>query len=121
MKSYLGSCHCGAIKFTFTSPGTSPGIVDAIRCNCSICIRKGSIMTSATIPPDAIEISAQGDALQVYQFATMSARHHFCATCGIHTFVETSLNPGHYRINLGCVDGLDALDLPEKIYDGKRL
>ena len=51
----------------------------------------------------------------------MTARHHFCGKCGIHTFVETRLNPGHYRINLGCVDELDALRIPEKIYDGKAL
>ncbi len=78
-------------------------------------------MTSDTIPPDLINISAIDNALQCYQFGTMTARHHFCCKCGIHTFVETRLNPGHYRINLGCVDDLDALRIPEEIYDGKNL
>jgi len=78
-------------------------------------------MTSEVISPDFIDISAEEDALSIYQFGTMTARHHFCKKCGIHTFVETRLNPGHYRINLGCVDKLDALRIPEKIYDGKAL
>ena len=78
-------------------------------------------MTSDTIPPECIEIFAAEDALRTYQFGTMTARHHFCGKCGIHTFVETRLNPGHYRINLGYVDELDALRIPEKIYDGKAL
>ena len=117
MKSYSGSCHCGAVRFTFRHPE----IVDAIRCDCSICARKGSVMTSDVIAPEAIDISASDGALRSYQFGTMTARHHFCGRCGIHTFVETRLNPGHFRINLGCVEALDALRLPERIYDGKGL
>jgi len=78
-------------------------------------------MTTKTIPPDAITITVNNGALKTYQFGTMTARHHFCGTCGIHTFVETRLNPGHYRINLGCVDTLDAMKFPEHIYDGKNL
>lgn len=117
MKSYHGSCHCGAISFTFRSPA----ILEGMRCDCSICARKGMVMTSHVIPPDAIEISVSDDAKSSYQFGSMTARHHFCSRCGIHTFVETRLNPGHYRINLGCVEGLDALRLPAPIYDGKAL
>jgi hypothetical protein len=29
--------------------------------------------------------------------------------------------PGHYRINLGCVDGVDALTLPVEVFDGASL
>ncbi len=90
-------------------------------CDCSLCRRKGSIMTSMVIPPEAIEIWVEGDAQRSYQFGTMTARHHFCSICGIHTFVETRLNPGCYRVNLGCVDALDALSLPSRVYDGKTL
>ena len=78
-------------------------------------------MSNVTIPPDKIEITARPGALRTYQFGTQTAKHHFCDSCGIHTFVETRLNPGEYRINLGCVEELDALRLPEIIYDGKSL
>ncbi len=78
-------------------------------------------MSSTVAPPEFIEISDMEGVLSTYQFGTLAARHHFCKRCGIHTFVETRLNPGHYRINLGCIDELDALRLPEVIYDGKSL
>lgn len=117
MKKFHGKCHCGAIRFTFQSQE----INEAMRCDCSICARKGSILTSETIPWNLIEISSEKGALQTYQYGSMVARHHFCGKCGIHTFVETRLNPGQYRVNLGCVEGLDALRLPCEIYDGKSL
>ena len=78
-------------------------------------------MTTVTIAPKDIEIIADKGVLSTYQFGSMTARHHFCSKCGIHTFVETRLNPGHYRFNLGCVDGINALRLPEQLYDGKAL
>ena len=37
MKTYRGSCHCGAIRFTFKGPDK---IESGLRCNCSICRRK---------------------------------------------------------------------------------
>ena len=117
MKKFVGSCHCGAIQFTFSTPE----IERAMRCDCSLCARKGMVMTSTTIAPENIDILDREGALSTYQFGTNTARHHFCSRCGIHTFVETRLNPGHYRVNLGCVDGLDALRIPEEIYDGKSL
>ncbi len=84
-------------------------------------MRKGSVLTAFTIPPADISIQAEPGTQRTYQFGTMTARHHFCGTCGIHTFVETRLKPGHFRVNLGCVDGVNAFDLPETIFDGKRL
>ncbi len=117
MKSYHGSCHCGSISFTFSLPA----VHKAMRCDCSICARKGSILTSDLVPPDRITISVKEDMLSTYRFGTMTAQHHFCKNCGIHTFVETRLNPGHFRINLGCVDGLDALRIPAEIYSGRAL
>lgn len=117
MIRYTGSCHCGAVRFTFFAPE----IEQAMRCDCSICARKGISMSMTTIAPEDIEISAEEDVLSTYQFGSMTARHHFCSRCGIQTFVETRLNPGHYRINLGCVDGINVLRLPEIIYDGQSL
>ena len=68
-----------------------------------------------------IQVFDPEKALMTYQFGTMTARHYFCSRCGFHTFVETRLNPGHYRINLGCDDDIDAMRLPEELYDGKSL
>jgi hypothetical protein len=114
MKQYQGSCHCGAVQFEITVPQIEQGL----RCNCSICERKGAVMTPFTIPPEAIRVLAEPGALSTYQFGTDVARHHFCKQCGIYTFHETMRVPGHYRVNVGCIDEIKSLDLPVETFDG---
>ncbi|WP_027257936.1 GFA family protein [Leisingera aquimarina] len=117
MKTYSGSCHCGAVRFSFRGPE----ITCAMQCDCSICIRKTAYLTRFKVVQDDMEITAAGDVLKTYRFGTMAAQHHFCGICGIHTFVEPRLSPGTYRINLGCIGGSDTLHLPVEIFDGKSL
>lgn len=117
MVEYRGSCHCGAITFTFSSREIS----DGLRCTCSICRRKGAVMTNFVIPPESIDVDSQEGAMSTYRFDDGVAKHHFCNRCGIFTFVETRLNPGQYRVNLGCVDGVDSLGLPIEVFDGDSI
>ena len=114
MMKYNGSCHCGAVKFHFTAPD----IKDGLRCNCSICRRKGAVMTAFTLEPESISITAEQDVLRVYEFGTCVARHYFCNNCGIYPFHQTRSKPGQYRINIGCIDGIDSSNLPFKVFDG---
>ncbi len=114
---YQGSCHCGAIQFEFSGPKIDSGL----RCNCSICIRKGALMTNYTIAPAAITITVRDDALATYSFGTEVARHYFCKRCGIYPFHETIRAPGDYRVNIGCVSGVDATQLPGTVFDGATL
>ena len=117
MKKYKGSCHCGSIIFTFSGPGIDRGV----RCNCSICRRKGAIMTPFTVAPTEISIETKNDALATYEFGSHIAKHHFCKTCGIYPFHQTLRKPGHYRINIGCIEGIDSLSLPFEIFDGASI
>jgi len=117
MAQYQGSCHCGAIRFTFEHPKIDKGL----RCNCSFCSRRGALMTSEPIPPDKINIQTEADTLGLYQFGAKSAKHYFCKQCGIYPFHETARFPGHLRANLGCVDGVDSYSLPVEIFDGRHL
>ncbi|MEM7188527.1 MAG: GFA family protein [Pseudomonadota bacterium] len=117
MKRYTGSCHCGAVQFAFKASK----IDRATRCNCSICVRKGILMSTEVVPPEQIEIADPDSLLATYQFATNVAQHHFCSRCGVHTFIEIRRKPEVYRINLGCVDELDAMQLPTEVFDGKSL
>ncbi len=114
MTSYEGSCHCGAIHFAFTGPTIDSGL----RCTCSICRRKGILMSDFTISPEHIQIRAVDGALGTYAFGNNVARHHFCTRCGIAPFHQTMRTPGHYRVNLGCVDGIDIFSLPVSLFDG---
>ena len=49
---YNGSCHCGAVKFTFEDAEPLTGV----RCNCSICKRKGAVMSEHWYPA-AVELA----------------------------------------------------------------
>ena len=117
MAHYQGSCHCGAVRFSYEGEPIEKGI----RCNCSICSRKGAMMTSEAIPPERFRIETEGDVLGLYQFGEGTARHYFCKQCGIYPFHVTARVPGHYRANLGCIEGVDPFSLEADVFDGKHL
>ena len=117
LKFHTGSCHCQAIQFTFQAPQ----IVDGLRCDCSICRRKSHMYTSFTVKPEHMHIDDPDQVLVEYRFGTGVACHHFCGRCGIFPFTRTRLNPGEYRVNLGCIEGVDPYGLPFTVYDGKSL
>lgn len=117
MKTYQGHCHCGSVQFTFQSPEVDR----AIRCNCSMCARKGAAMLSHTLAPDALQINDNDGTLSEYQFGSFEAKHFFCSRCGIYTFHQTKRALGQYRVNLACIDEIDALALPVEVFDGKHL
>lgn len=114
---YRGSCHCGAVRFAFEGEAITKGL----RCNCSLCARKGAMMTHEVIAPEKFTIEAQQGALGLYQFGVKTAKHYFCRQCGIYPFHESSRKAGHYRVNLGCIDGIDTFALDADVFDGKNL
>jgi hypothetical protein len=122
-KTYSGSCHCGAVRFRFRSDEITAGC----RCNCSICIRRGMVMSAEYIPPKDFELDGE-QALAIYQFGDKAVYHYFCKTCGISPFNGVASLPATYqgrarigdrRVNLGCVDSLDPLALKIEIIDGR--
>ena len=116
---FYGNCHCEAVKFKFLSEFEV--IEEGMRCNCSICSRKGVILSNFVVNPEDLEIDDPVGFLNHYQFGTGVAKHYFCSKCGISPFVKTRLNPGCYRINLGCIDGVDSLSLKEIFYQGTEI
>jgi len=110
-----GSCHCGAVEFEVRTP-----VLPASRCNCSLCRRKGALM-SPPFPAGQLRIIKGEDALTLYQFNTRTAKHFFCKHCGIYPFHQTRLNPANWRVNLGCLDDVDVYALPAGVGDGASL
>ena len=117
MNKYRGSCHCGAITYRFSAPAIDKGL----RCNCSICVRKGAVMTAFTVAPEDIDIEIKDSSLSTYQFGSKTAKHHFCKQCGIYTFHETKSKPSHFRLNIGCIEGINSLEIPVEIFDGAAI
>ena len=114
LKAYKGSCHCGAVRFeaqTTLSP--------ALRCNCSLCRRKGAVM--AAVAPEHFKLLSGEESLSLYQSGTRIAKHYFCKLCGIYTFHRPRTNPNIYRVNVGCLEGVDALGLEVGLNDGASL
>ncbi|MEO5735468.1 MAG: GFA family protein [Rubrivivax sp.] len=108
------SCHCGAVVLELHLPN---GIVDARRCDCSICRRKGAIVASVSLSD--LTIVRGHDALKLYQFNTHVAQHWFCSHCGIYTHHRRRSSPDQYGYNVGCLEGINPFDLePVPLNDG---
>ena len=67
------TCHCGAIEARVKIP--EGGVEKIMRCNCSICIRKGYII--GVLGPDDFELVKGEDKLTLYQFYTNTAQQYF--------------------------------------------
>lgn len=108
---FHGSCHCGAVRFAFDADP----ITEGIRCNCSICRRKGAVLSKTWIT----DVTVEGrERLSVYHWGDRMMNHWFCPTCGISPFSDPIDRPGTYRVNLGCVDGVDPYALAVTVIDG---
>ena len=114
---YHGSCHCGAIQFQFDHAPIETGLT----CNCSLCRRKGAIMSAFTLSSDELKIHTDNSSLATYTFGSHIAQHHFCKICGIYPFHQTLRKPGHYRINLHCLDDFDTSTLRIEPFNGAAL
>ena len=73
-QNHSGSCHCGAIKFSYDGEEITQGL----RCTCSICNRKGAMMSTEAIPAEALKINAKPDDIGLYEFDSKVAKHYFC-------------------------------------------
>jgi len=112
---FHGSCHCGAVRFEVRTALTPAG-----RCNCSLCRRKGVLMTPMFAAAQ-LKIVSGMEALTLYQFNTRTAKHYFCKHCGVYPFHQTRKDPLLWRANIGCLEGVDPYALEANVADGASL
>ena len=114
MKTFTGSCHCGAVRSEITSD-----FPELTTCDCSICRRKNALMVK--VHESQFKLLSGGDLLNMYQFHTFTAKHYFCSVCGIYTHHKRRSNPNELGVNVACLVGMSPFDFREvKVHDGER-
>lgn len=113
---YKGSCHCGQVAFEVAGE-----INGAVACNCSICLRKGTLMWF--VPREQLNLLTPESAASTYTFNKHVINHRFCPTCGIHPYGEAHDPKGNRMaaINLRCLEGIDLASIPVRNFDGRSL
>jgi len=84
-----------------------------------MCIRRGAVMSSHYIPNEKFRGHGEMADFNCYRWNDRVVDFLTCKTCGIYPY-HGNAEYG-FRVNLGCVEQLDALRLEIKILDGKAM
>ena len=85
---YKARCHCGRVRFSFRSSA----IKTASRCNCSLCVRRGAVLSSGYIPAaDFTPHTDPGD-LGLYRWNEKVLSNYFCKLCWVFTYIGDGEN-----------------------------
>jgi hypothetical protein len=116
---YRGTCHCGAIGFSYTTE-LEPARWPIRACQCSFCRAHGARYTSDPRGTVRFEIH-RPELLQRYRFGQLSADFLLCRACGICIGAETPEPPtGFGVINTNALADPPALPPSEpSTYDGE--
>ena len=100
------NCHCGAIEAKIN---VSDKFEKILRCNCSICKRKGAIMSM--VKNEDFTILKGKEKLSLYQFHSKVAKHYFCSICGIYTHHNPRANPAMTGFTVGCIEDVNTFEI----------
>lgn len=107
LRTYKGSCHCGAVRFEAELDLAQP----SFRCNCSICRRNR--FWPAIAKADGFRLVAGEEMLTEYLFNTRKNQHFFCNKCGVRPFGVGNETPvgKMVGVNIGCLEGVSEEEL----------
>lgn len=113
---YTGGCHCGKVRYELETD-----ITNLIACNCSICSRRGHLLTF--VPAENFSLLSGENDIQDYQFAKKKIHHYFCKHCGVGSFGAGIMPNGSHvqAVNVRCLDDVDVNDFAITHFDGKSL
>ena len=101
------TCHCENVELEVNIP--EAGFPKLMRCNCSLCKRKGAVMSP--LPKENVKLVKGKDSLKLYQYHTKVAEHYFCSNCGIYTHHKMRSNPNMIGVNVACIEGINPFEL----------
>lgn len=114
MTLYLGSCHCGRVRFEFEAT-----LTEQLSCDCTLCRKRNA--RTALVERDAFRVTLGSEELTQYRWNTGVAAHHFCRHCGIYVYHDTRTQPERRAVNLHCVDSPPVPTLPVRKIFGSML
>lgn len=114
-EQHEGGCQCGALRYRIEAP-----LSDSAHCHCTICRRSsGGILTTwVTVPRTSFQW-LQG---QPRTFASSaSCSRYFCADCGAHLALFTTLSPHTLDVTVATLDAPELAPANRHIWVGSRL
>ena len=111
--SYHGSCHCGAIGYTYRTD-RDPCAWTVRACQCSFC--RGHQVRTTSDPRGSIELAISDSRfLNKYRFGERTADFLVCARCGVYIGAVIATASGRYGIvNVNALQAVPP-DLPEPV------
>ena len=98
MIKHTGGCHCGRVRFEVLAPAR----ITVSECNCSVCSKAGYL--HLIVPADRFKLLTGQEVIATYTFNTGTAKHLFCAVCGIKSFYVPRSHPDGFSVNARCLD-----------------
>ena len=95
-------------------------ISDVMACNCSICSKRGHLLTF--VPANQFSLTSGAENLTDYQFGSKTIHHLFCSTCGVNSFAKGKMPDGSEvrAINVRCVEDIDLGSIPVNEVNGRE-
>ena len=110
-----GGCHCGLVRYEVSLPDARVELLD---CDCSICRMTG--YRHLIVPDRAFRLVEGRRETTTYRFGTGTARHIFCAQCGIKSFYRPRSHPDGWSVNYRCLDEGHGLVPTSIAFDGRN-
>ncbi|MDG9760564.1 GFA family protein [Pseudomonas sediminis] len=112
---HQGGCQCGALRYQINAP-----LEDIAHCHCLVCRRStGGILTTwVTVPRETFHWLS--GTLKAFKLSASCTRY-FCADCGAHLALFTSLSPHTLDVTVATLDEPEQAPADRHIWVGSRL